>query len=156
MLHKARSILLGASFLLLCTTTACATTLLSPLGRWQTIDDETGQPRSVVRLFEQQGILQGKIESVYYRAGETTNEVCSKCQGLQHNQPVIGLNFLWGLTQNNVYSWDNGSILDPHNGRIYHCSLVVAKDGKTLTVRGYLGLPLFGRTQTWLRIAAKN
>ncbi|CAM4454898.1 MAG: hypothetical protein LEGION0398_MBIBDBAK_00054 [Legionellaceae bacterium] len=126
----------------------------SPIGKWKTIDDKTHQPRSIVDIKENQGTLEGKIEQIFTQPNEDFHELCDKCPGKWYNQKKIGMVFLWGFSQSpkNPLQWINGKILDPKTGKIYECQLTLSKTGKQLKVRGYIGIPLFGRTQKWLRI----
>jgi len=126
---------------------------LVPIGKWKTIDDETHLPRSIIQLWDDNGQLKGKIEQIFYQPGEQINEICDKCPDDWHNQKKIGMTILWGFTQNpnNQLQWINGKILDPKTGKIYQCQLTLTETGKELKVRGYIGIPLLGRTQQWLR-----
>lgn len=125
----------------------------SPVGIWKTIDDVSGKPKAIVKVWESDQKLYGKILKVFPRPGVEVATVCKECKGSLHNQPITGLVFMESLKrskENNV-EWSGGQILDPKNGKSYHCSLQVADNGQKMNVRGYLGLPLFGRTQTWIR-----
>jgi uncharacterized protein (DUF2147 family) len=62
----------------------------------------------------------------------------------------VGLIILFGLKRNGE-EYQNGQILDPENGKLYASRLNVSDDGKQLQVRGYIGVPLLGRTQVWMR-----
>ena len=127
----------------------------SPVGKWITIDDVTHKPRSVVKLWvDPEGHLAGKIMKIDFRPGEGPKDICNKCTDPEHrNQRILGMTILWGLTEDKSVplQWTNGKILDPDNGKIYGCNITVAPDGKTLNVRGYLGISLLGRSQLWLR-----
>lgn len=127
---------------------------LSPVGYWKTIDDETGQPKAIVQIWEgDKQKLYGRILKIYPRPGYDQNEVCSACEGDKHNKRIVGMIFIEGLQQDkdDPLTWKDGSILDPKNGKTYHCKVRTIENGQKLYVRGYIGLPLFGRTQTWLR-----
>lgn len=122
----------------------------SPVGRWTTVDDETGKVRSVVQISQGRGgVLSGRILQVYKQAGDTG--YCRKCPGSFKNKPVKGLRFMWGLKPDGERRWAGGKILDPKKGKIYKCKIELSQDGKRLNVRGYVGVSLFGRTQTWRR-----
>lgn len=122
----------------------------SAVGTWRTVDDETGKVRSVVRVYKNRsGVLSGKIMKVYKQAGDTG--YCRNCPGHFKNRRVEGLRFMWGLKPDGVNKWTGGKILDPKKGKIYKCKVELSKDGKRLKVRGYIGVSLFGRSQTWLR-----
>ena len=129
---------------------ACAWADGSPVGLWKNIDDATGKPKALIRITENNGELSGKIEKLFRAPEEDQNPVCAKCEGDLKDQPVIGMTILSGLKKDgNEYS--GGQILDPANGKIYKSKLTVVEDGKKLNVRGYIGLPMLGRTQTWVR-----
>jgi uncharacterized protein (DUF2147 family) len=122
----------------------------SPVGLWKTIDDHSGKPKSLIRITESNGELRGKIEKLFRDPGEDQNPKCDKCEDARKDQPIIGMTILTGMKPDGG-SYDGGWILDPANGKIYKSKMSLANDGKALDVRGYIGVPLFGRTQTWLR-----
>jgi uncharacterized protein (DUF2147 family) len=127
-----------------------AADLSSPVGRWITIDDETNAPRSLVEIAEVNGELQGHVTKIFYRPDEKPDPVCNKCEGPRRDQPIIGMTFLWGMKKDGD-GWAGGSILDPKNGKIYNAKMALQDGGKALRVRGFIGTPLLGRSQTWLR-----
>lgn len=148
---------LALSSISCCFAQADAGLASSPVGIWKTIDDVTGKPKAIVQVWQSKDKkLYGKILKVFPRPGLDLNAVCSDCKGSQHNKPLTGLVFLESLkkSKESNIEWSGGKILDPKNGKSYHCSLQVADNGQKLNVRGYLGLPLFGRTQTWVRETA--
>lgn len=149
------------SFLALLVALAGATAALaspgSPVGRWQTIDDKTGKARAIVRIYEASGgTLQGDIEKIFYEANESPNATCPRCPEPQRGKPVLGMTILWGLKKPEYGSgreFGGGRILDPSNATVYHCKITLAADGKTLAVRGYVGVTgTLGRTQRWHRL----
>lgn len=119
----------------------------SILGKWKTIDDETGKEKGIVEIYEHKGKVYGKIIEIFEQSKKHLK--CEKCEGEDHNKPILGLNIIKGLKKDgDVY--DGGKIVDPKNGKSYHCKITL--DGKDkLTVRGYIGISLFGRSQTWVR-----
>jgi uncharacterized protein (DUF2147 family) len=122
----------------------------SPVGLWKNIDDVTGKPKALIRITETNGELSGKIEKIFRPANLDQNPVCDKCEGARKNQPVIGMVFMSGLKKNgNEYS--GGEILDPDNGKTYKSKVTLIDGGKKLNVRGYIGVPMLGRSQTWIR-----
>jgi uncharacterized protein (DUF2147 family) len=123
----------------------------SPVGTWTTIDDETGQPKSIIEISEQDGELTGKVVEVL-QSDQGPNPVCRECEGERHDQPVVGMTILWGLRKDGD-EWSGGQILDPHNGKTYKCKMHLVEGGSQLEVRGFIGFSLLGRTQTWLRRA---
>jgi len=133
---------------------APASVLSSPVGRWRTVDDRTGQVKSIVRIREQNGTLYGTVEKVFNPPAP--NPLCIACTGALKDRPVIGLQILWGLRKDsddkNGDEWSGGWILDPETGRIYRCTLALEDRGRKLRVRGYIGFSIFGRTEHWLRV----
>jgi len=81
-----------------------------------------------------------------------TNPICDKCEGERHNKPVVGMVIMWGVKKDGDV-WDSGQILDPGKGKTYKVKLSLSDDGQKLDVRGYIGMPMLGRTQTWIRKA---
>jgi uncharacterized protein (DUF2147 family) len=122
----------------------------SPIGLWKTIDDNSGQPRGLVRIREVNGQYEGKVEKIFPKPGEETNPKCEKCEGVRRNQPVIGMAILWGLTKQGD-EYQGGEILDPENGKVYRSRMKLVDSGKKLDVRGFIGFSLFGRSQIWIR-----
>lgn len=119
----------------------------SVLGRWKTIDDETGQAKSIVEVYERSGKVYGKIVEILNP--EKRNAVCSKCTGADKNAPILGLIIIKGLVKDGD-EYNDGKILDPLKGEEYKC--LIELDGKDkLKVRGFVGVSLFGRTQYWYR-----
>ncbi len=121
----------------------------SPVGLWTTIDDKTNKPRSLVRIVEENGEYKGIVEK---GLGEDDNpeRVCEKCDAPRKNQKIQGMTFMWGLKKDGN-EFKGGEILDPENGKIYRCKMKLVDGGKKLDVRGFIGIALIGRTQTWWR-----
>lgn len=133
-----------------CLALPAAANETSPTGLWRNIDDATGKPRAMVRITESNGKLQGKIEKVFPAPNEDANPTCKKCEGPLKDAPVIGLTILSGLAKDGD-QYGGGQILDPDNGKTYRSQLRLIENGKKLEVRGYIGTPLLGRSQTWVR-----
>ena len=129
---------------------ASPSSIASPVGRWKTIDDITGQIKSIVQIREQNGVLYGAVVEVFNPP--VPHPLCLHCSGAFKDRPVVGLQILWGLRKSGA-EWTGGQILDPENGKIYRCTLTLADHGQTLRLRSYIGFSLFGRTQRWLRVA---
>lgn len=124
----------------------------SPVGYWRTIDDETGDPRSIVEIYEQDDELHGKIVKVLKANEEAQRNaegqiICTTCEGEQKDQPVEGLVIIKGLEKDGD-EWDGGTIFNPEDGKTYKSKMSLNDDG-TLDVRGYVGFSFIGRTQTW-------
>lgn len=123
----------------------------SPVGLWKNIDDETGKPKALIRIAENNGELNGKIEKLFLAPNEVQNPSCEKCEGARKDQPIIGMTILWGMKRDGV-EYNGGQILDPANGKIYKSKMSFADTSKKLNVRGYIGMPMLGRTQSWVRV----
>lgn len=120
------------------------------VGYWQTIDDETGKPRSIVHITQKGDELRGKIIDLI--DPDEPNPKCDQCPGDKKDQPIIGLEIIWGLKEKTPgKEWDSGHILDPENGRVYKSRLRLVADGQELNVRGFVGFSLIGRSQIWHR-----
>ena len=120
----------------------------SVIGKWKTIDDETGKPKSIVEIYEHSGKIYGKVVDIL--DAEKKKNLCTNCPGEDKNKPVMGLVIIKGLSkEGNEYN--GGKILDPVSGKTYKCFLALEGSDK-LKVRGYIGLSLFGRTQMWHRV----
>ena len=119
----------------------------TPVGVWKTIDDDTKQEKSLVRISESGGVVTGKIEKLLNPT--EPNPVCDKCSDDRKGKPITGMSIIDGLKQSGDV-WEGGEILDPNNGKVYRVRLKPIENGKKLEVRGYIG-PFF-RTQTWIRV----
>ncbi len=118
-----------------------------PVGTWATIDDETGQMKSHIKITEKNGTLTGTIVKLLIK---TETDKCTKCTGDKKDKPLIGLNIL-SISKKDGNEWVGGSIVDPKNGKTYKCTLRMESENK-MAVRGYVGFSLLGRTQTWKRV----
>ena len=121
----------------------------SPAGLWETISDIDGKPKGHVRIREVDGELQGSIEAILDPAKR--DKLCDLCEDRRHNQPVLGLTILEGMRAEGE-RYGGGHILDPDTGRIYRCRMTLVDGGRHLEVRGFIGISLLGRTQTWNRL----
>jgi uncharacterized protein (DUF2147 family) len=131
----------------------------TPVGYWKTIDDVTGKPKSILKIEQaENGSLFGRVVKIFPRPGYDQNEICTACQGERHNKPIVGMEVMSGLKQNpdDTSEWQGGEILDPSNGKTYRCFVQVMDNGQKLRVRGYIGVALFGRSQTWLRVGGSE
>lgn len=128
-----------------------ATSGPSPTGLWKTIDDETGKPKSLLRISENNGEFRARIEKLFRDPSMDQNPKCEKCEDARKDQPIIGMTILTGLKQAESNEYAGGTILDPANGKTYKTKMSLDEDGKKLNVRAYIGVPMLGRTQVWLR-----
>lgn len=117
----------------------------SPVGKWRTFDPDTGAPKTVVEITEANGELTGTVVELLDN-GETT---CTACEGDRHDQPLVGMAILWGLTKDGN-EWSGGTILRPANGKTADASLELTDGGSKLEVTGSKGF--MSRSQTWERV----
>src|ERR1700685_2621151 len=125
----------------------------SPVGLWRTVDDRTKKPRGIVRIYEAQGAFFGRIETSF--DPEELTARCGKCTGDRKNAPVIGLVILRGVIKRGS-EYGGGEILDPETGTTYRCRFTLSSEGARLFMRGYVGISLLGRTQTWTRVETET
>jgi uncharacterized protein (DUF2147 family) len=122
--------------------------LASPVGLWEPLDN-SGKPEGLIRIFEFNGLYYGRIEPS--SPSDDRNARCTRCTDERHNQRIIGLLLLRHLRpQNGEYV--GGDILDPDTGGLYSCKMRLTDGGHQLIMRGYIGIPLFGRSGTWQRV----
>jgi uncharacterized protein (DUF2147 family) len=133
-------------FLLLFLTTAGFSQTV--IGKWKTIDDETGKAKSIVEIFEKSGKIYGKILEIL--EDENRNRKCDLCTGTDKDKPILGMTIIKGLTKDED-EYNGGKITDPKNGKQYKCYITLEGKDK-LKVRGYIGISLLGRTQYWSRV----
>jgi hypothetical protein len=120
-------------------------------GTWEKLD-ASGRPVARFVIYECDGRFFGRIDDIESsRPGhDPGNWRCTQCKGEQKNAPVIGLMFIRNMKRNGLY-YEDGTILDPRDGSNYSARMELSPDGSRLMVRGYLGIPLLGRTETWHR-----
>lgn len=133
-------------FLIVCfllgTTLANAQSIL---GKWRTVDDETGEEKSVVEIYEKNGKVFGKIVEIFDPSKRDLP--CKFCEGEDYNKPILGLNIIKNMEKDgDVYN--DGTITDPQDGKVYKGRLKI-EDKNTLQVRGYIAF--FYATQYWIR-----
>jgi len=123
----------------------------SPVGVWKTIDDKTGEAKSEVTISDYNGKLFGKVTKLL-RKNADVNKRCKDCKGAKKDQLVLGMNVVEGMWKEGD-QWVGGTITDPENGKEYGCKIKFKNgDSNQLEVRGFLGISLLGRTQTWYRV----
>jgi uncharacterized protein (DUF2147 family) len=121
-------------------------------GLWQQIDDATGKTDGWFLIYQNdKGIYEGAIAKMFIPPGKNQHPICTKCTGDQKNKPSLGLTIIKDMHRSGL-NYENGTILDPRDGNVYNALMELSRDGQTLTVRGYLGIALLGRNQTWLRL----
>lgn len=120
----------------------------SVIGKWKTIDDVSGQAKSIVEIYEKSGKFYGKVIEILDEVNR--KRVCTNCTGTDKNKPILGMIIIKGLSKDGL-EYNDGKILDPKNGKLYKCYITLEAKDK-LKVRGYIGISLFGRTQYWYRV----
>jgi uncharacterized protein (DUF2147 family) len=120
---------------------------ITPVGRWKTIDDKTGKPKAIVVIYMDNGRLFGRVEASLNPNGK---KICDLCKDERKNQPIVGMVILRGLTAHGE-EYSGGDILDPDNGSVYRCKMKLQDQGRQLSVRGFIGFSLLGRSQVWTR-----
>ena len=117
------------------------------LGKWKTIDDVNGKAKSIVEIYSDNGKVFGKITQILTPGEE--NKKCTECKGDLKDKPIAGMLILENLVKDGD-EWNDGTILDPNNGKVYKCYITLENEDK-LKVRGYIGFSIIGRTQYWYR-----
>jgi uncharacterized protein (DUF2147 family) len=124
----------------------------SPAGLWKTVDDNTKKEKSLVRIVESGGVFTGKVEKVI-DPDSPKDAVCKVCTDERKDQPVLGMTIIRNMKQSSDDKtlFEGGEILDPNNGKVYKSKMKLVDNGTKLEVRGFVGISLLGRTQTWIR-----
>ena len=121
----------------------------SVFGKWKTVDDRTGKPKAVVSVYEEDGLMYGKIETILEVGKE--DALCVKCDGDRKDQPIVGMTIIDGLKKNKDNEWKGKTLFDPEQAMTFRCKVWLNPDNSNeLKVRGYLAF--LYRTQTWLRV----
>jgi uncharacterized protein (DUF2147 family) len=124
----------------------------SPAGLWRTIDDSSKKDKSLVRIVEANGVYSGTVEKIV-DPDSPKDAVCKDCSDERKDKPIVGMTIIRNVKQSadDKAVFEGGDILDPNNGKVYRVKLKLIDNGSRLDVRGYIGTPMLGRTQTWVR-----
>ena len=118
------------------------------LGKWYSLDPETGKNESIIEVYKNDNKLYGKIIKILKKEDE--DKTCIECTGKDKDKPILGMVIVRGLSQDGS-EWGNGKVLDPKNGKLYKCYITLVEKNK-LKLRGYIGFSLIGRTEYWHRV----
>ena len=144
--------LAALAFLALAAGAAPAGADLTPVGLWQSIDQDTKQPNGWFLITDHGDVYDGILAKMFLQPGQDPNVVCSRCKDDRYNKPWLGLEIIRGMKATGNNKYEDGTILDPRDGNVYHAQMTLSPDGQTLIVRGYLGISLLGRNQYWTRL----
>ena len=124
----------------------------SPAGLWRTIDDSSKKDKSLVRIVEANGVYTGKVEKIV-DPDSPKDAVCKDCSDERKDKPILGMTIIRNMKQSgdDKTVFEGGDILDPNNGKVYKSKMKLVDNGTKLEVRGFVGISLLGRTQTWIR-----
>ncbi len=128
----------------------------SIIGSWETVDHTTHHISSIIKIWEHHGKYSGKVVKTFPQNASKVISVCHACKGKFHNKPILGMTLLSGLVLQSPGKYKQGRILDPRSGKVYHCQATLTAGGQQLKLRGYLGIPLLGQTETWFRIKSEK
>ncbi|OGT40067.1 MAG: hypothetical protein A3E81_03495 [Gammaproteobacteria bacterium RIFCSPHIGHO2_12_FULL_36_30] len=124
----------------------------SVAGYWQTINKKTKKPSSIIHIKQNGEFYEGRIIKTFPSPGESKTKICVGCTGAQKGKPILGLTIIKNMVCQSR-ACEHGTILDPRDGKLYHATMHLINQGMALKVRGYVGIPLFGKTVVWQRVS---
>jgi uncharacterized protein (DUF2147 family) len=121
-------------------------------GLWQEYDDDTGKLAALIRIDKRpDNVYEGVVEKVFLNAGETSDQLCTRCRGDLHNHTLLGLPILTDMKRKDRTHYEGGQILDPDDGKIYRCRIQLDEDENTLQVTGFNNFSWIGQSEIWRR-----
>ena len=150
-MHAERTIVLRITFVLMCFWSSSLAFAADITGRWFTLDSDSGEKRSIVEIKQENGHFRGRIVELFLNPDEPLDPHCDLCTGELHGRRIRGLEILELDESSNEIGYV-GKLLDPEGGDTYKCVATLDAAGKRLSIRGYVGLPIFGRNVTWARV----
>jgi len=139
--------------LICCFQFPCTVNAQSIVGNWKTIDDVSGEAKSVLTIKEADGVYSASVAEILDPEVKDINPLCLECPGDKRNTPIKGLDIMWDVKSTGKSKWGKGKIMDPENGKVYGCKLSLMTKDK-LKVRGFIGFAALGRNQYWYRVHA--
>lgn len=150
---KLKAIVIALIFSLFTLTGLAADNAIT--GYWKVFDAKSQQVLAIVQIYPAGNVIEGRVVKIMPVLGQKPTDVCQKCKGAMHNKPIMGMRIVWGMEQVAPNTWGKGRVLDTKSGGLYKGTMTLIDNGNRLKLRGYIGVPILGRTETWIRTSGK-